>query len=65
MESTWLYHEIGRCQLEVGKYDEAQEYGEKSLKAAQEADDDVWMLNATVLMAQSQGKRSERYIYEV
>ena len=55
LESTWLYHEIGRCHLEMGKYDQAQEYGEKSLKAAQEADDGVWQLNASVLVAQSQG----------
>ena len=57
LESTWLYHEIGRCHLEMGKHEQAKEFGEKSLKAAEEADDDVWQLNASVLIAQSEGKR--------
>ena len=58
LESTWLYHEIGRCQLELGNYNDAKEYGEKSLTAAKEAEEDVWTLNATVLVAQSQGTES-------
>ena len=56
LESTWLYHEIGRCHLEMGKHSEAKDYGEKSLKAAEEANDDVWQLNASVLIAQSEGE---------
>ncbi len=55
LESTWLYHEIGRCHLELGNYEKAKEYGEKSLASAQEADDPVWQLNATVLIAQAEG----------
>ena len=56
LESTWLYHEIGRCHLELGHFSDAKEFGDKSLEAAQEADDDVWQLNASVLVAQSLGK---------
>ncbi|XP_070570630.1 outer dynein arm-docking complex subunit 4-like isoform X2 [Ptychodera flava] len=56
LESTWLYHEIGRCYLELGNYEEAHSYGEKSMAAAQEANDDVWQLNASVLIAQSEVK---------
>ena len=56
LESTWLYHEIGRCYLELGKYSDARDYGEKSLMAAREADDNSWQLHALVLIAQSEGK---------
>ncbi|XP_077997219.1 outer dynein arm-docking complex subunit 4-like isoform X2 [Glandiceps talaboti] len=59
LESTWLYHEIGRCYLELGKFDEALEYGEKSKSAAEEADDQVWQLNASVLIAQSYVKLND------
>ena len=55
LESTWLYHEIGRCHLELEHFDESQEFGKKSLEAAREAEDDVWQLNANVLVAQSLG----------
>jgi len=54
-ESTWLFHEIGRCHLELGNFEEAEEYGEKSLGSAEQAQDTQWQLNATVLKAQSQG----------
>ncbi|KAJ8019702.1 Tetratricopeptide repeat protein 25 [Holothuria leucospilota] len=56
LEATWLYHEIGRCHLELGNYQEARDFGEKSFKAAQEAGDDMWQLNASVLIAQSEVK---------
>lgn len=56
LESTWLFHEIGRCHLELKNFQDAKEYGQKSLAAAQEADDQVWQLNATVLIAQAEGK---------
>ena len=56
LEKTWLYHEIGRCYLELGQYDVSMSYGEKSLAAADDAADDVWQLNASILMAQSQGE---------
>ena len=55
LESTWLFHEIGRCYLELGSSDKAKEYGEKSLSEAKKAEDDVWQLNATVLIAQAEG----------
>ena len=56
LESTWLYHEIGRCHLEIENFSEALLFGEKSVSAAQEAQDDMWLLNATVLIAQAQVK---------
>ncbi|ELT90815.1 hypothetical protein CAPTEDRAFT_148055 [Capitella teleta] len=56
LESTWLYHEIGRCHLEIGNYSEALEFGEKAKDAAKSADDDMWRLNSVVLVAQSEVK---------
>ena len=55
LENTWLSHEIGRCYLELEKYHKAKEFGEKSLAAGEECDDEVWQLNANVLIAQAQG----------
>ncbi len=60
LEATWLYHEIGRCYLELGNHQEARDFGEKSLEAAREAEDNVWQLNASVLIAQSEGKICKR-----
>jgi len=59
LEKTWLYHEIGRCHLEIGNHTEAKENGEKSQAAAEEAADDMWKLNATVLIAQAEVKLGE------
>ncbi|KAJ8320840.1 hypothetical protein KUTeg_002427 [Tegillarca granosa] len=56
VDKTWLYHEIGRCYLELGKYTDAREHGEKSLAAAKEAEDEGWQLHASVLIAQSEVK---------
>lgn len=56
LETTWLHHEIGRCYLEQKNYQDALECGQRSLTAAQKAQEKVWELNATVLIAQSQGR---------
>lgn len=55
LEKTWLFHEIGRCYLELGQAWEAQSYGEKSQQCAEEEGDMEWQLNASVLVAQAQG----------
>jgi tetratricopeptide (TPR) repeat protein len=56
MEKAWLYHEIGRCHLEIGDYEVARDYGNKSLECAKRINDEIWQLNATVLIAQSEAK---------
>ena len=56
LESTWLHHEIGRCHLELKYYQDAKEFGQKSLAAAEQGDDKVWQLNATVLVGQAEGE---------
>ncbi|KAM4691884.1 outer dynein arm-docking complex subunit 4 [Rhinophrynus dorsalis] len=54
LEKTWLFHEIGRCYLELDQTAEAKDYGVKSQQAAEEADDSEWQLNASVLVAQAE-----------
>lgn len=56
LESTWLYHEIGRCYLELDQFEEAKSNGQQSETAAIEADDQMWHLQALVLTAQAEGK---------
>ncbi|NXY08049.1 TTC25 protein, partial [Pteruthius melanotis] len=56
LEKAWLFHEIGRCYLELDKAEAAQEYGQKSLQSADEEGDVEWQLHATVLVAQAQVK---------
>ena len=56
LETTWLFHEIGRCYLELGSHKMAKEYGEKSLVAAIDAKDRMWQLNAMVLISQAEGE---------
>ena len=55
-ESTWLYHELGRCHLELEDFAGARDLGEKSLVAAREAQDNMWQLNASVLVAQAESE---------
>ncbi|XP_063041806.1 outer dynein arm-docking complex subunit 4 [Engraulis encrasicolus] len=54
LESAWLFHEIGRCYLELKQHEKAQEYGTQSLNAATNICDDKWQLNANVLIAQAE-----------
>ncbi|KAM6163572.1 outer dynein arm-docking complex subunit 4 [Rhynchocyon petersi] len=56
LEKTWLFHEIGRCYLELDQAWQAQCYGEKSQHCAEEEGDIEWQLNASVLVAQAQVK---------
>ncbi|NXM74481.1 TTC25 protein, partial [Serilophus lunatus] len=56
LEKAWLFHEIGRCYLELGEAETAQDCGQKSLESADEEGDVEWQLNATVLVAQAQVK---------
>ncbi|KAJ7313521.1 hypothetical protein JRQ81_004970 [Phrynocephalus forsythii] len=56
LERTWLFHEIGRCYLELDRAAEARDYGERSLQCAEEEGDIEWQLNGGVLVAQAQVK---------
>ncbi|XP_023801898.1 tetratricopeptide repeat protein 25 [Cyanistes caeruleus] len=59
LEKAWLFHEIGRCYLELDKAEVAQDYGQKSLQSADEEGDVEWQLHATVLVAQAQVKMKD------
>lgn len=59
LEKTWLFHEIGRCYLELDQAWQAQNYGKKSQQCAKEEGDIEWQLNANVLVAQAQGMGSD------
>lgn len=52
---AWIYHEIGRAYSEISDYDNAKEYGMRSLDAAHDAHDSQWQLNATILLSQAHG----------
>ena len=55
LEATWLYHELGRCHLELTDFPKAQACAKKALAAATLTNDSAWLLNTQVLLAQAQG----------
>ncbi|NXX43593.1 TTC25 protein, partial [Tricholaema leucomelas] len=61
LEKAWLFHEIGRCYLQLDKAEAAKSYGEKSLQAADEEGDVKWQLHATVLVAEAQVKLEDHW----
>ncbi|XP_059815725.1 outer dynein arm-docking complex subunit 4-like, partial [Hypanus sabinus] len=56
LERTWLFHEIGRCYLELKNHEGARDYGLKSLASAEKAGDQEWKMNSNVLVAQAEFK---------
>ncbi|MCI4384908.1 hypothetical protein PGIGA_G00044200 [Pangasianodon gigas] len=56
LEKAWLFHEIGRCYLELKRHTKARDYGIHSLCAADDVGDEKWQLNASVLVAQAELK---------
>jgi pentatricopeptide repeat protein len=56
-ENAWINHNWGRCLLEQGHFDQAEAKGTTALKAAKDANDRQWQLNAKVLIAQAQIKQ--------
>ncbi|ODN01080.1 Tetratricopeptide repeat protein 25 [Orchesella cincta] len=52
VERAYLFHEIGRCYLETNKPDLARFYGNQSLEEAQKISDDIWAMNANILLGQ-------------
>ncbi len=56
VERAWIAHDIGRCYLEVGKYEEALAQADAALAMAEGLSDTRWILNASILQAQIGGK---------
>lgn len=55
-EKAWLFHELGRCYLELGGNEEARKFGVRSLTAADEISDEKWKIMAIVLISQAECK---------
>ena len=55
-ESVWIYHEMGKCYLELQEFDLAREVGEKATNLASEVKDMTWYLNSSVLVARAEGE---------
>ncbi|KAI8924809.1 hypothetical protein BC831DRAFT_463705 [Entophlyctis helioformis] len=53
IERAWLYHDLGRCFLEIKQFERAAEFGEHSILLADALKDRRWGLNARVLVAQA------------
>ena len=53
-ESAWLFHNWGRCLLEMSDLEGAEAKGKVALKNATQANDKAWQLNSKVLVAQAQ-----------
>lgn len=49
---AWVYHEIGRCHLETGKYAEALRKASQCRECAEEASSNKWTFHAGLLRAQ-------------
>ncbi|WAR06265.1 TTC25-like protein [Mya arenaria] len=64
LENTWLFHEIGRCHLEIGNFSEAKNYGVQSETAAVDAGDTMWHLQASVLTGQAEEDLNTKIIIE-
>lgn len=62
LERAWLFHEIGRCYLELKRFTKARDYGIHSLSAANDIGDEKWQLNASVLVAQAECESITRCI---
>lgn len=54
LEKTWLFHELGWCYLELNRHKESRDYGIRSVAASEETADEKWLINANVLVAQSE-----------
>jgi hypothetical protein len=57
LERAWLHHELGRCYQQLDQCDKSLAHGQQSLDAAVETDDQVWQLNAHILIAESHRKK--------
>jgi len=53
LERAWLHHEIGRCHQKLKQFTKALDHGQQSFDAAVEVFDEIWQLNALILVAES------------
>ncbi|XP_037077260.1 tetratricopeptide repeat protein 25-like [Pollicipes pollicipes] len=51
---TWLYHEIGTCYHELGRYETARFYGTKCVKEARRCEQNQWIMRGLWLLAEAE-----------
>jgi tetratricopeptide (TPR) repeat protein len=56
LERAYLFHEIGLCYVQMNKYDMAKYYANQALEEAAKIDDDIWAMNARIMLGQIEGK---------
>ena len=61
LERSYLFHEIGRCFYELGKYDVTTFYANQSHEEALKCKDYHWLMNAKILLAQVDSKFYDCY----
>ena len=61
---SWLYHDIGRCHLELGNYPRSLDAARRCLRCAQHARSKKWTLRGQLLSGQSLLKQG-RYVEAV
>ena len=52
-EKAWLFHDIGRCYLEIRDYEKAIDFGQRSSSIADDIKDQRWGMNSRLLIAQA------------
>lgn len=53
MEKAYLFHEIGRCYLELGQFEISIHYASIAFEEAKLANDGNWKTNSLILLGQS------------
>ncbi|EEB15381.1 conserved hypothetical protein [Pediculus humanus corporis] len=57
-KKAWLFHEIGRCYFEMGKYDTSHKFGVDSEFWATKCSNSKWICSAKVLQGQCEMKKN-------
>lgn len=52
IEKSWLFHDLGRCYLEIRQFEKALDYGQRSSSIADDLKDQRWGMNSRLLIAQ-------------
>jgi len=58
LERSYIFHEIGRCYLELSKLDIARYYATNAFDEAVKIEDWIWAMNAKILLGQIERKSS-------
>jgi hypothetical protein len=54
-DKIWISHDLGKCHLQLQRYDEALEQGMKAVQLADASGDTQWKFNTRILVAQASG----------